>query len=92
MDQPSVLKVYGTAPSCGRAIEGSGFVYAPERMLTNAHVVAGTTSVRVVVSDNETLAAKVVVYDPNRDVAVLAVPADPEKTTRVLTLMLAAEY
>jgi S1-C subfamily serine protease len=43
-------------------------------MLTNAHVVAGTNSVRVVVSNTETLDAKVVVYDPDRDVAVLDVP------------------
>ena len=38
-----VLKVQGTALSCDRSIEGSGFVYAPQHMLTNAHVVAGVT-------------------------------------------------
>ena len=43
----SVLKIYGQAPPCERMIEGSGFVYAPERVLTNAHVVAGTDSVTV---------------------------------------------
>ena len=32
----------GTAPSCRRRIEGSGFVYAPQHVMTNAHVVAGT--------------------------------------------------
>ena len=73
-DEPSVLKIHGTAASCDRAIEGSGFVYAPQRMLTNAHVVAGTDEVNVVVSPSETLAAKVVLYDPERDVAVLDVP------------------
>ena len=36
-----VVKVQGTAPSCDRSIEGSGFVYAPHHVLTNAHVVAG---------------------------------------------------
>ena len=36
-----VVKVQGTAPSCDRSIEGSGFVYAPQHVLTNAHVVAG---------------------------------------------------
>ena len=36
-----VFKVRGTAPSCSRVIEGSGFVYAPDHILTNAHVVAG---------------------------------------------------
>ena len=43
----SVIKVLGTAPSCSRRIEGSGFVYADERVMTNAHVVAGTRTVQV---------------------------------------------
>ena len=70
----SVFKIYGEAPSCNRGIEGSGFVYAPHRIITNAHVVAGTTQVRVAISDTETVPATVIVYDPRRDVAVLAVP------------------
>jgi S1-C subfamily serine protease len=70
----SVFKIYGEAPSCNRGIEGSGFVYAPHRVITNAHVVAGTTQVGVQVSASQTLPAKVVVYDPERDVAVLDVP------------------
>jgi S1-C subfamily serine protease len=70
----SVLKIYGQAPQCGRGIEGSGFVFAPHRILTNAHVVAGTQEVEVQVSANESLQAKVVLFDPARDVAVLDVP------------------
>ena len=70
---PSVLKIYGQAPSCDRAIEGSGFVFSGEHVLTNAHVVAGTSSVQVQTSGGS-LAARVVVYDPHRDVAVLYVP------------------
>jgi S1-C subfamily serine protease len=69
----SVLKIYGQAPSCGRAIEGSGFVFAPNLMLTNAHVVAGTNKVTVQTATGS-LAATVVVYDPEADVAVLRVP------------------
>lgn len=69
----SVLKVRGTALQCDRAIEGSSFVYAPEHVLTNAHVVAGTNEVRVETSQGA-LPATVVVYDPSRDVAVLYVP------------------
>jgi S1-C subfamily serine protease len=71
----SIFKIYGQAPSCDRGIEGSGFVFAPHRVLTNAHVVAGTAQVGVQVSKNRTLPATVVVYDPRRDVAVLNVPA-----------------
>jgi S1-C subfamily serine protease len=73
-DQASVLKIYGTAPSCARAIEGSGFVVAPGMMVTNAHVVAGTDRVTVQVSPLQNLTATVVFYDPERDVAVLRVP------------------
>ncbi len=69
----SVLKVLGTAPSCSRRIEGSGFVYAPERVLTNAHVVAGTRELSVEVNGDR-LDAIVVVFDPKRDLAVLYVP------------------
>ena len=68
-----VLKITGEAPSCGRRIEGSGFVYAPDRIMTNAHVVAGVRSPKVQVG-GRTLSATVVLYDSGRDVAVLAVP------------------
>jgi S1-C subfamily serine protease len=69
----SVVKILGTAPSCSRRIEGSGFVYADERVMTNAHVVAGTRDVQVE-TGNGRLDATVVVYDPERDLAVLYVP------------------
>jgi S1-C subfamily serine protease len=69
----SVIKVLGTAPSCSRRIEGSGFVYANERVMTNAHVVAGTRDVSVEVNGDR-MDATVVVYDPERDLAVLYVP------------------
>lgn len=71
--QPSVLKILGRAQSCSRALEGSGFVAAPGLVMTNAHVVAGTESVRVAVGDDE-LEADVVVYDESVDIAVLRVP------------------
>ena len=70
----SILKVTGDAPSCSRSIEGSGFVYSSQRVITNAHVVAGVSNPRVIVPGGQTLAAKVVLYDSNRDVAVLYVP------------------
>ncbi len=72
--QPSVVKVTGSAPSCDRRVEGSGFLYAPERVMTNAHVVAGVTNPVVAVSDGRRLPATVVLYDPRRDIAVLRVP------------------
>ncbi|WP_436525670.1 MarP family serine protease [Actinoplanes sp. HUAS TT8] len=69
----SVLKVLGAAPSCSRRIEGTGFVYADERVMTNAHVVAGTKDV-VVETTRGQLEGTVVVYDPKRDLAVIRVP------------------
>ena len=75
--QGSVLKVYGQAPQCSRSIEGSGFVYAPHRVVTNAHVVAGTNQVTVELSPNHDVPATVVLYDPERDIAVLDVPDLP---------------
>jgi len=67
----SVVKILGVA-SCDRGIEGSGFVYAPGRVMTNAHVVAGVREPTIDL-DGRRLEAKVVVFDPNLDVAVLAV-------------------
>ncbi|MGH3754286.1 MAG: MarP family serine protease [Pseudonocardiaceae bacterium] len=69
----SVLKVKARASSCSRALEGTAFVVAPQRMLTNAHVVAGTDRVLVETTDG-TLDATVVSYDSETDVAVLRVP------------------
>ena len=37
---PAVVKIQ-SVNDCGRGIEGSGFLFAPDRVMTNAHVVAG---------------------------------------------------
>lgn len=71
--RPSVVKIVGDAPSCSRQIEGSGFVFAPNHVMTNAHVVAGVQD-PVVQVDGVRRRAQVVLYDPRRDVAVLYVP------------------
>jgi len=70
---PSVLRINGIAPTCQRALEGSGFVVAPERVMTNAHVVAGTSAVSVQTLGGA-LDAEVVLFDPAVDVAILSVP------------------
>ncbi|MBF9070638.1 MarP family serine protease [Streptacidiphilus fuscans] len=69
----SIVKVLGTAPSCGKEIEGTGFVYAPQRVMTNAHVVGGVTTSTVRLGDR-TYDAHVVLYDWQRDIAILDVP------------------
>jgi S1-C subfamily serine protease len=71
--QGSVVKISGIAPSCSRQIDGSGFVYAPERVMTNAHVLAGVTD-PVVHAEGEEYEATPVFVDEAIDIAVLAVP------------------
>ncbi|CDO07630.1 acid resistance periplasmic serine protease MarP [Mycolicibacterium cosmeticum] len=72
----SVVKIRGVAPSCQKVLEGSGFVIAPNRVMSNAHVVAGAETVTVEV-DGKTYDATVVSYDPNEDISILAVPDLP---------------
>jgi len=69
---PSVVKVRSLAPSCQKVLEGSGFVVAPNRVMTNAHVVAGSNSVQVYAS-GKPYDATVVSYDPSVDIAILDV-------------------
>jgi S1-C subfamily serine protease len=59
---------------------GSGFVLDDNgHILTNAHVVASSTDVRVSFSDHRTVTARVVGKDPDTDIAVLAVsPKGPK--------------
>ncbi|BBX99332.1 acid resistance serine protease MarP [Mycobacterium lacus] len=74
--EPSVVKVRSLAPSCQKVLEGSGFVISPDRVMTNAHVVAGSNSVQVYAS-GKPFDAIVVSYDPSVDIAILAVPDLP---------------
>jgi S1-C subfamily serine protease len=73
-DRASIVKITSVALSCGRRIEGSGFVFSDERVMTNAHVVAGAGSPTVEISTGDKLNAAVVLYDPDTDIAVLRVP------------------
>jgi S1-C subfamily serine protease len=71
----SIVRIIGIAPSCSRRIEGSGFVISPQHVLTNAHVVAGVTQGPYVYTrQGREHQASVVLYDPQRDLAVLDVP------------------
>lgn len=74
--RPSVVKIRGVAPSCQKVLEGSGFVIAPNRVMSNAHVVAGADSVTIE-ADGKTYDAGVVSYDPNADISILDVPNLP---------------
>ena len=89
----SVLRVTGTA--CGLGVQGSGWIAAPELVVTNAHVVAGVRDAQVDRQDGREQPAQVVSFDPTSDVAVLRVPglegrplalADPQRGAAVVLL------
>jgi S1-C subfamily serine protease len=69
---PSIVKV--ESPVCDRIQEGSGYVVAPERVVTNAHVVAGASETSVLTPDGRSHAATIIGFDPSRDVSLLRVP------------------
>ncbi|WP_031041854.1 MarP family serine protease [Streptomyces sp. NRRL F-5650] len=71
----SIVKVMGTAPDCGKVLEGTGFVFSDRRVMTNAHVVGGVDEPTVQIGgEGRKYDATVVLYDWRRDIAVLDVP------------------
>jgi S1-C subfamily serine protease len=75
--QGSVVQIRGIAASCSRQIDGSGFVYADQRVMTNAHVLAGVSDPKVT-AEGESYDATPVYVDEETDIAVLAVPGLPQ--------------
>ena len=76
--RPSVVKIRGVAQSCQKVLEGTGFVVAPNRVMSNAHVVAGSDSVTVE-AEGKKYDATVVSYDPSADISILDVPNLPQQ-------------
>jgi S1-C subfamily serine protease len=69
----SVVRITGTAFQCGSNLSGSGFVIAEDRIVTNAHVVAGVTEPIVEAPGQPAVAGRVVAFDPENDLALIAV-------------------
>ncbi|WP_448810828.1 MarP family serine protease [Agromyces bauzanensis] len=69
----SVVRITGTAYQCGINLSGSGFVVAQDRIVTNAHVVAGVTEPIVEAPGQAAVAGRVVAYDAENDLALIAV-------------------
>lgn len=79
VDTPGVTKAAGetlevrsTGVYCNGIVTGSAYPVAPGYAVTNAHVVAGTRDTAVI-QGNTVHRATVVLFDPERDVAVLDV-------------------
>lgn len=68
----SVVRVLGRA-QCHRMIEGSGFVIGRDRIMTNAHVIAGVDKPTVTLGKRK-LNARPVWFDSDLDLAVVDVP------------------
>jgi S1-C subfamily serine protease len=69
----SVVRINGTAYACGQNQSGSGFVIAKDRVVTNAHVVAGVRQPIVQAPNGQALDGRIVYFDPQNDLAVIAV-------------------
>jgi S1-C subfamily serine protease len=69
--EDSVVKVLGTA--CGLGVEGSGWVAAPDLVVTNAHVIAGEEDTTVTPSGGSAQDAIPVHFDSTNDLALLRV-------------------
>lgn len=73
VDRTAASTVNVEATGCGGVQEGSGFFVEPDLVATNAHVVAGADSVRLVLHDGSTASGRVVTFDDDRDLALISV-------------------
>jgi S1-C subfamily serine protease len=89
----SVVRITGTAYACGATMSGSGFAVATDRVITNAHVVAGISEPVVEVPGQQPRSGRIVYFDAATDLAVIAVdglPAEPIPLTDTLPIASAA--
>ncbi len=85
----SVVLIHGTLTDNSSEVQGSGFVYdylGRMVVLTNFHVVQGTSELSVTFSDGDGYAATVLGTDPYADLAVVSVDA-PESEFKPVTLV-----
>jgi hypothetical protein len=71
-----LLLMAGSIPISGQEVKsGSGFIFHPDGyILTNDHVVAGSTEPVVILSNGHRVSAKLVATDPKKDLALLKIP------------------
>ncbi|GAB3616071.1 MarP family serine protease [Okibacterium endophyticum] len=83
----SVVRITGNAPACGTGSVGSGFVIGDERVLTNAHVLAGVTELVVEAPGEFPRTGEIVYFDPVDDLAVIEVPGLDEAALPATTTL-----
>lgn len=72
----SVARISGIASACRMMPTGSGFVVADNRVVTNAHVVAGVDAPVVTLQDGQAADGRVVYFNEDDDIAVIAADLD----------------
>ncbi|AHW63657.1 Putative trypsin-like serine protease [Corynebacterium glyciniphilum AJ 3170] len=72
----SVARISGIASACRMMPTGSGFVVADDRVITNAHVVAGVDAPVVTLQDGQAADGRVVYFNEDDDIAVIAADVD----------------
>ena len=71
----STVRIDGIAESCSAAMVGTGFIVSPERVITNAHVVAGVKEPVITLFNSQTqLSGRVIAIDRKKDIAIIFVP------------------
>jgi S1-C subfamily serine protease len=71
----STVRIDGIAESCSAAMVGTGFIVSNERVITNAHVVAGVKEPVITLSNTQTqLGGRVIAMDRHKDIAIIFVP------------------
>ncbi len=75
LDQVTAATVAVESVGCGAVHEGSGFLVAPRTVVTNAHVVAGAEDITLKRPDGSAASGQVVVFDDDRDLAILDAPS-----------------
>lgn len=70
----SVVRITGNAYACGIAQAGTGFVVADDRIVTNAHVLAGVEEAVIEAPDGQVVTGRIVYFDPIDDIAVVYAP------------------